>query len=267
MRFAVSNDGKTFGEPRVVRTPVDNFEEGMRQFGEIARELAGGEKIMAVAGGVAGTLDKEHAVLLCAPNMSGWVEKQLKKRLEEIFRVPVYLENDAALAGLGEASMGAARGYKIAAYITVSTGVGGVRIVDGAIDRNASGFEIGHQIINYDGDVKTLEEYVSGSALLRRFGKKSEEIMDPEIWEEMAQLLTYGLGNTIFHWSPEVVVLGGPLIIQSPFPFESFKQHLTESVFAVLSSVPEIKKAELGDQSGLYGALVYLNSHLTARNL
>lgn len=264
MRLAVSKNGKTFGDPKTVSTLFDNFEEGMRVFQEIAKGLTGGEKIEAVAGGVAGTLDKEHAVLLSAPNMPGWVEKPLKKELGEMFGVPIYLENDAALAGLGEASMGAARGYGIAAYVTVSTGVGGVRIVDGAIDRNVMGFEIGHQVINYDGKARTLEEYVSGHGFIRRFGKPPQEVTDSVIWEEAARLLAVGLRNTVLHWSPEVVVLGGPLILRSLFPFESFKQHLTESVFAVLSSIPEIKKAELGDKSGLYGALAFLLSRINS---
>ena len=258
MRLAVSKDGKVISEPKIISTPVSNFEEGMRIFWEVAEQLTGGEKIEAVAGGVAGTLDKEHSVLLRAPNIPGWVGKPLKKRLEEVFHVPVHLENDAALAGLGEATTGAARGYGIAAYVTVSTGVGGVRIVDGKIDRNAWGFEIGHQIINYDGETRTLEEYVSGSGFIRRFGKTPQEVKDSVIWEEAARLLAVGLHNTLLHWSPEVVVLGGPMILQSPFSFEIFKQYFEKSVLEVFSSTPEVKKGELGDKGGLYGALAFL---------
>ena len=258
MRLAVSKDGKVISEPKIISTPVSNFEEGMRIFWEVAEQLTGGEKIEVVAGGVAGTLDKEHSVLLRAPNIPGWIGKPFKKRLEEMFGTSEYLENDAALAGLGEATTGAARGYGIAAYVTVSTGVGGVRIVDGKIDRNAWGFEIGHQIINYDGETRTLEEYVSGSGFIRRFGKTPQEVKDSVIWEEAARLLAVGLHNTLLHWSPEVVVLGGPMILQSPFSFETFKQYFEKSVLEVFSSTPEVKKGELGDKGGLYGALAFL---------
>ncbi|OGZ44580.1 MAG: hypothetical protein A3J55_01910 [Candidatus Ryanbacteria bacterium RIFCSPHIGHO2_02_FULL_45_17b] len=257
MRFAVSKDGKELGELKIIPTPKDNFEEGMRIIQETARELLGEEKIEAVVGGLAGTLNKERAVFSRAPHMRGWIEKPLKKELEMLFHVPVYLENDAALAGLGEAVRGAGQSYGIVAYGTVSTGVGGARVVDGRIDRNTGGFEPGHQIINYDGEARTLEECVSGSALLRRFAKKPEDITDPELWEEMARLLTQGIHNTILHWAPDVLVLGGPIILRSPFPFENFKKQLSESVLQVLPIVPEIKKAELGDMSGLHGALIY----------
>ena len=267
MRLAVSKDGKVISEPKIVSTPVSNFEEGMRIFWEVAEQLTGGEKIEAVAGGVAGTLDKEHSVLLRAPNIPGWVGKPLKKRLEEVFHVPVHLENDAALAGLGEATTGAARGYGIVAYVTVSTGVGGVRIIDGKIDRNAMGFEIGHQVINYDGQARTLEECVSGSGFLRRFGKLPQDMADQTVWEKTAELLAVGLHNTLLHWSPDVLVLGGPLILQSPFPFDVFSKHFNESVRSVFACVPEVKKAELGEKSWLYGALAFLCSKLETRYL
>lgn len=260
MRLAVSKDGKTFKNLKTVSTPRDDFEEGVRMFIEVAKEASGGEKIKAVAGGLAGTLDKEHVALLRAPNMPGWIEKPFKKRLEEMFGVPAYLENDAALAGLGEVVAGAGRGYSIAAYVTVSTGVGGVRIVDGAIDRNAMGFEIGHQVIHCDGETRTLEECVSGSGFLRRFGKLPQDVSNLLIWEEMTRLLAVGLRNTVLHWSPEALVLGGPMLLRSPFSFEMFGQYFEKSVLEVFPSVPEVKKAELGDKSGIHGALAFLHA-------
>lgn len=258
MRVAVSDNGEELGIVKSVLTPGDDFEKGMRQFQAVAKELLNGKKPDAAAGGIAGSLDKEHAVLLRSPNMPGWVGKPLKEEIEKMIGAPLHIENDAALAGLGEATAGAARGYAIAAYVTVSTGVGGARIVDGKIDRNAAGFEIGHQIINYDGEARTLEEYVSGSGILRRFGKMPQEIADTAIWEEVAHALAYGLHNTILHWSPEILILGGPLILESQFPFEKCKHYLADSILPVFPSVPEVAIAELGDRSGLYGALAHL---------
>lgn len=266
MRLAVSNDGKTFGEPRIVRTPVDDFEEGMRQFGEIARELVAGEHIQASAGGIAGPMNRERTILVNAPHISGWNEKPLKERLEKELGAMVYLENDTALVGLGEATAGAARGYEIAVYVTISTGVGGVRIVDGMIDRSARGFEIGHQIIESGEDVHTpkrLEECISGSAFEQYYGKKPHEVTDPAVWEEAARILAYGLNNSIVHWSPDVVVLGGPMIVGNPaIPFERVKEHL-KNVLTIFPELPAIKKAELGDVGGLHGALAFLHAKTT----
>ena len=63
------------------------------------------------------------------------------------------IANDTAVVGLGEAHRGAGIGYNIVTYITVSTGVGGTRIVDGRIDRRIYGFEPGHQTIDIDNSV------------------------------------------------------------------------------------------------------------------
>lgn len=261
MRFAVSKNGKEIGTLQITPTPQHNFEEGMRICKEMGELLRGKEGIEKVAGGIAGSFNKDHTALLRSPHIQGWIGKPLKERLEGIFGAPVSLENDAALAGLGEAIAGAGRGYGIVAYVAVGTGVGGVRIVDAKIDRNAAGFEIGHQIINYNDNendkARTLEEYVSGSALQKRFGEKPEHISNPETWKETAEILAVGLRNTILHWSPDVLVLGGPVALQSAFSFELFKEYLTKSVLEVFPTAPKIKKAELGDKSGLYGALFY----------
>ena len=90
MRLAVSKNGTELGVSKIVPTPQD-FEEGMRILQKIGEELRGGEDIKGVGGSIAGSFDKEHAVLLFSPHMRGWVEKPLKKRLEEIFHAPIYL--------------------------------------------------------------------------------------------------------------------------------------------------------------------------------
>ena len=266
MRFSFSKDGKTLSDPVIVPVLKD-FNEGIQYFSRIVQEFSREHSIQAAAGGIAGPLDSTHTLLVNSPNLPGWIGKPLKTELEKIIGAPVYLENDTAIAGLGEAVMGAGRGYGIVVYITVSTGVGGVRIVDDAIDRNAMGFEIGHQIIDIDASQPTcsscktpghLEAFISGSALEQREGKKPYEITDPKIWETEARILAYGLNNTIVYWSPDVIVLGGSVITgNSLFPLDKVRSYVKEMV-AIFPQIPEIKKAELGDASGLYGALVLL---------
>ena len=81
---------------------------------------------------------------------------------------------------------GAGKGEEIVAYIKVSTGIGGVRIVDGKIDRNILGFEPGYQIIDPTGTLCPicdsaghLKSHVSGAALEARFNKRAYKITDP----------------------------------------------------------------------------------------
>lgn len=258
MRLAVSHDAKNFGEPKIIPTPQD-FEEAMQLFAKLARELSSGEKIEVAAGGVAGAHNKEKSALVTSPNLPAWVGKPLRKRIEEIVAAPVLINNDVAIIGLGEAIYGAGRGYGIVAYITVSTGTNGVRIVDGRIDKNATGFETGHQIINADNTPATLESYIGGAFVEKRFGKKPKEITDPKVWDELARWLAIGLNNTIVHWSPEAVVLGGAMVVGKPgISIETVKRHLGGIETFPFTEPPEIKQAELGNVGGLWGGLALI---------
>lgn len=271
MRLAFSRDGNTFEEPMVIETPRD-FDEGMNALQETAMKLMGEEKLIAVAGGIAGPFDHEKKYLVNSPNLPGWIGKPFSDRLREILKVPVFLRNDTAIVGLGEAHDGAGKGHEIVAYVTVSTGVGGVLIVDGEIAKSQFGFEIGHQFIDFDGSdcpkcgkPIDLEKMISGTAIEQRFGVKPYEITDDSEWDKIAKWLAYGLNNTIVHWSPNVIVLGGGMVIKSPgIQIENIKKHL-KKILTIFPELPEIKQAELGDFGGLYGALTYVKQQLNQK--
>lgn len=252
-RVARSADGKTLRGRAIVVPTGKDFKTGTSRLQKAVRDLVGGgkEKVKWVGGGVAGTLSRAGDKLLDSPNLPGWIGKPLKKTLSEIFGAPVSLENDAALGALGEAVSGAGRGFRIVGYLTVGTGVGGARVVEGQIDQNARGFEPGRQFISDKGD---LEFCVSGAAFMKRHGRRAEEITDKAIWRGAARDLGRGLFNLSVLWSPDVLVLGGPMILGRPrIPIAEAKQVMQKAGGAIF--MPEIRQAELGDSSGLYGAL------------
>lgn len=269
MRIASSRDCKEFlEEPHVVKTPED-FDEAMALFQKTAAKVCAGEPIEFGAGGIAGVLDTGKAALLRSPNKPAWIGKPLRERLSEAINAPVLIDNDTAVVGLGEAHFGAGKGADIAVYITVSTGVGGARIVHGRIDANRFGFEPGHQIIDIDGTacpecnapgvhsdgLGHLEGYVSGTALGRRMNQKPYEITDKAVWKQLADWLAVGLNNTIVHWSPDVVVLGGSMIVGEPvIDIDDVRQALDRKL-DIFPQKPELKKAQLEDFGGLYGAM------------
>ena len=266
MRLAASHDHKTFGEPIIVPTPKD-FEDGVRVFGDIARKLAEGKSITAAGGGIAGSLSRDRRSLYNAPHLYGWNGKPLAEVFGRTIGAPVYLENDTAIVGLGEATAGAGRGERIVAYMTISTGVGGARIVDGRVDVSAMGFEPGHQIIDAGGALRQtsvggrgldFEGCVSGSAITERYSKKPYELTDVKFWDEMARLTAYGVTNTIVYWSPDVVVIGGSMMKKIGIPIDRVEAYV-RGILHIFPELPKIKKAELGDIGGLHGALAFLN--------
>lgn len=255
-RVGISEDAKTLERTVICRTPR-SFTQGLSMLENAVRTLTGDRHITAIGGGIAGALTSKASTLAFSPNLPEWAEKPLRARLQDILHAPVLLENDAALAGLGEAVHGAGKGDAIVAYLTAGTGIGGARIVHGEIDQRAAGFEPGHQIVWADDTkVRDLESFASGSALEKKYG--TEAFADPAhpLWKEAARMLACGVYNTILYWSPTSVVLGGSL-----FRHEGMLDLITEHLSglpSVLPVMPDIKCGTLGDISGLYGALVLI---------
>ena len=281
MRIACSKDGLTLDAVETLSTPAV-YEEGVRLFAETTRRLlesaggieggAGSREISAVVGGIAGPLNHEKTMLVGGANLGDWVGKPFAQDVAAALNptdsvsgasVPIYLQNDAAMVGLGEAVHGAGRGNGIVMYMTISTGVGGARIVHGKVDEASIGFEPGNQIIDADKTMMpgaagvTLQDYISGKSLMLMTGKKPKEITDPKFWDDMARVLAIGINNTIVHWSPDVVVLGGSMITGDPaIPVDATERYLHE-MLKVYPQLPPVKKSELGDHGGLWGALEY----------
>lgn len=262
-RLALSSDKQTLGEPKVIDTPAD-FDEGMKLIKKTVSELLGKEKLDGAAGGVAGVLDKSKHELARAPHLEGWAWKPLREKLEEILLCPVRLENDAAVVGLGEAHEGRGKGQKIVAYLTVSTGVGGAKIVDGKIEESTFGFEPGHQMIDPNGPMCLacgvkghLEAYISGYQVGITYKMPPYEIADKAVWEELSKYLAIGINNILVHWSPDIVVVGGSMMKQVGIPIDSVREHLKE-IFKIFPTIPPVELASLGDLGGLYGGLALL---------
>lgn len=266
-RIAVTNDFKKFGAPAVFETPK-RFSDALAMYASHLRELTKTGPITGAIVGIRGPLSPDKSTIVSETILMDWVERQIQKELSNLCgEVPVYLENDTALVGLGESHFGAGQGFNIMAYHTVSTGVGGVRIVNGEIDQAHTGFEPGKQIIDIDGTVgeygeTTLEELISGAAIEKRFQKKPYEISqgDP-VWDELAHHFAIGLKNTILYWSPDVIVLGGSMVVGVPrILLSDIDRHVRELMVG-FPALPILKDAALKNLGGLYGALVLAEKH------
>ncbi len=262
-RVAVSGDGKTFAQVLDFNTPA-KYAEGCKKLAAAIDVLSKDSKISVIAGGIRGLLKEDKTGIANDAVLSGWAGKSLTTELAKTFSVPVYLENDTALAGLGEAVFGAGKGLDIIAYHTISTGVGGVKIEQGKIDSATVGFEPGHQVLDIDrtilGDdiTPTLENLVSGTAVENRMGAKPYEIPQSDaLWDELAEYLAQGLRNTILYWSPEAIVLGGSMITGDPkIPLDAIRKYTVE-VLDGFVECPFITTAQLKSEAGLYGALAF----------
>lgn len=256
-RVGISLTGDDIDKSEIISTP-ESFEQGIKDIKETALSLTKGKKISSCAVAIREILDSSKSKLVNNPSGSSfpdWIEKPIKKILKQELDTDIFLENDAALAGLGEATWGAGSGKKIVAYITVSTGLGGAKIVDGMIDPNSLGFEPGDLIVNFYGELVYLGDLTSGSDLQKKYGLKPENIEKKEVWHKVTKALAIGLYNVVCLWSPEIIVLGGGMM--KSISLEDLKNEL-EAVKRKYPTLPPLVKAKLGDSAGLYGALEYL---------
>lgn len=263
-RVAVSNDLKTFSDAIKFETPKD-FDAGIAAVHEAIGSLTA-DPIEAMAGGIRGVLKGDRSGIVSDTVLTGWVEQPIAAALSAPYGgAPVYLENDTAVVGLGEVHFGAGRGGEIVAYLTVSTGVGGAKIENGYIDKSHLSFEPGHQILDIDRSVlgpgipHTLQSLTSGQALEERRGVKPYEIsQDDPVWRELAGYLAQGLRNTIVYWSPDMIVLGGSMIVGDPRILLNDIIEETINVLGETFPCPKIVDATLADEGGLYGAMALI---------
>ena len=113
-RVALTKDLKKILDVRKFSTPA-TFAEGVKQITVAAKALLDDHKLIAVAGGIRGTLDGEKSMLVhdAGGDLARWEEQPLADKLQKALGAPVYVENDAALAGMGEAHFGAGQGLSL----------------------------------------------------------------------------------------------------------------------------------------------------------
>lgn len=262
-RIASSEDLIQISNQIKVNTEQDiKLERGI--IADSIKELCGEKDIKGICIGVPGIIDKGERIFEKIPNVPAFDGLTFGEFIGDIVpREKLLVENDASLAGVGEAIRGAGKDYNVVAYLTLSTGVGGARIAGKKIDPYQKHSEPGHMVIEEDGLVcehchqhGCLSAYTDGKSFEKIHGMSPSLCEDQDIWNEYANKLSLGLINIIADWGPEIIVLGGS--ISNKFePF--FKKPLIEELEKQdFFEIPPIVKSELGDNSGIYGGFEVL---------
>jgi len=270
--------------------PQAIVEKIIRQVKDIVCEL-GAPPIAAVGVGCGGPLDPISGIILSPPNLPGWNQFPLADLLADAFAAPVYIDNDANVAALGEYRFGAGAGSDVFVYVTVSTGIGGGVVINGRLLHGvgAGAGEVGHQTIIPEGPKCTcgnrgcLEALASGTAIARRMrermlqeGRRSlagtsvvesitaEDVVQAarandalalEVWHDTVEYLGIGLANVLTILAPQVLVVGGGVARAGDFLFVPLREVIRRHVFQVPVSNISIAPPELGDDVGVVGAI------------
>lgn len=215
--------------------------------------FGGQKRLLGVALGVPGLVDQATGTLLFAPNLH-WENVPLLKMLRDAFApVPVFVENEANLAALGEYFFGAAKGYDEVLYLSAGIGLGGAVVRGGEIAQGKAGFasEFGHMTMDPGGERcgcgnrGCWETQVNQSALFRHVRRAIEGGADSALAAQLdgdldgltlrmvvdaalagddiarsalahiGQHLGIGIASLVNALNPDLVLLGGPFSVAS----------------------------------------------------
>lgn len=269
---AVDDSGKVVQQFRMPTPHADKLCDTLLQ---IVTQL-GGAKSLGI--GVPGLISPE-GVIRASPNLVGVKELPLRQMLEERLGKPVLVENDATCAALGEWKVGAAHGATDAWVITLGTGIGGGFISGSVLQRGAHGFagEVGHMVVDPDGPLCPCgrtgcwERFASGNGLsFLANGEKGEDVLLRAkdgaadalgVVDTFAQWVALGLVNLTNMTDPEVIVIGGGVIVSADVVMPRISRWFGKLLYSPQHRAhPRLVAAQLGEQAGAIGAAMLATS-------
>jgi glucokinase len=246
------------------------------------------EGIQGIGLGTAGLVDRDKKRVFFSPNLRAIEGIDAVSELRRKFGVPVFLENDANAAALGEKISGAGKGFGTFVLLTLGAGIGGGIIYKGKLLEESA--ELGHMSIQADaekcpcGNIGCLDNYASGRAMISRavsmlekgteslltecckgsiYKITSEDIyrtaldgdtLSREVLKEAGKYLGVGLANIINILSPEAIILAGGLVGAWNIYVQEAIKEASRRAFKDLFDSVKIIPSSLGDNAGIIGA-------------
>jgi len=281
LRVALVDDTGKILQHLKQETPKDESPDGILDALVSAKRQwdCNNQPVVAASIMVPGAVDSDKAVVVQAPNLPSLINFELKAELEKRLGWPVFLENDANAAAVGEMWLGAARGCHDVVSVTLGTGVGGGVILNGKLWRGSHGSagEIGHTTVDpfsglkcKCGNTGCLELFASATAIVRMARElgmtapTAEEVYEAgrngdaqalSVFKRFGMYLGIGLANLINFIDPQVIVItGGAVNGWDLFADEMYRQ-VGERAFRATAQQVKIARSECGDNAGLLGAV------------
>lgn len=183
-----------------------------------------------------------------------WRDVPVQTDVERLIHCPIALANDAKLAGLSEAML--VKDKHRVLYVTVSTGIGTGYIVGQHIDPDLATNEGGHLLLEHDGRYMRWQDFASGSAIYKRYGKRLSDINDARTLRVIARNIAIGLIDLIAILTPDVVILGGSVGTHYP-KYGTYLDEFLKRYDNPMIQLPDIKAAERPEQAVVYGCYDY----------
>ncbi|MCB4755596.1 MAG: ROK family protein [Elusimicrobia bacterium] len=262
-----------------------------RKLAGVCREIINGKNVKSLGIGVAGDIDFDRGLIRVSPNL-GWKNVPLRNLMQRYFRFRVVLDNDANAAAWGLYKTQVGKHVKNMIAVTLGTGIGGGLILNGQLYRGATGSagEIGHMTIDERGrrcncgNRGCLETYAGAFHLIRRVKedlangvqsllqsvyKKDPQAISPlllsqaarhgdryaiSVWNDVGHVLGLALGNLVYVFNPELIILTGGVSQAGDLILEPLKKTLHRGTFKTPINAVRIQIARNAPHIGLIGA-------------
>ncbi len=235
--------------------------------------------IQAIGLGFPGFFLGNSGVLLASPNLPQLKNVALAKKISQQLSLPVYVQNDALCAALGEHHFGAGKGCESLLHITLGTGVGGGLILHHQAYTGESGMamEFGHLRVQTDntarrcgcGGLGCVEAYASSTAIQSIYHDLTGEQVDTKVmyqracdgdavarcvFENAGASLGQAIAETVKLLDIHTVTMSGGLMgawdIFYPPLIKTLNQHLIPPLKGKIQVLP----STLNDAAGILGA-------------
>lgn len=258
--------------------------------------------LLGIAFGIPGLVDQETGELLFAPNLQ-WKNIPLRKILKEAFDAPIYIDNEANMAALGEHYFGSAQGYEEVLYISAGVGLGGGLVHNGKLYRGitGTGCEFGHMTFDLHGEqcncgnTGCWETFVSqrrlfsiirreiasgrASSLVSKDVGDLEQLTIPLIVEAARQgdqvsiealewignNLGIGIASLVNALNPELVVFGGILSLAGEFILPKIEEVLLKRALSWNHKATKVILAEHGFNACIMGGVATVYQAVLSR--
>lgn len=243
------------------------------------------QKVSSAGIGFGGPVNWQTGKIATSFHIRGWSDFNLVEWLEPIVEAPVFVENDANVAALGEAIHGAGKGYHIVLYITIGSGVGGGLIINNKIYHGAipGEVEIGHLQLNRSGATfqsrcsgwaidekirnliakepdgvlaKLVGDNTSAEAIFLKSALEQNDLQAWKIYNETVDDLAFGLSHAIHLFHPEIIILGGGFSLLGEILRKSIENKIPKYLMKAFHPGPVISLAKLKELAVPVGSVL-----------
>jgi glucokinase len=223
--------------------------------------------VAGLGAGVPSVIDLKTGVVYDVQNIRSWKKVPLKAHLEERYRLPAYVNNDANCFAAGEKYFGKAKAYDQAVGLILGTGLGAGVIANGRLYSgiNCGAGEFG--MLPYLD--RNFEAYCSGQFFGRVHGVSGRELCERAargdrralgIFAEFGAHLGEAIKAICYAVDPEVIVLGGSVSKSYRFFRETMWERFQTFAYSITKERLKIEVSETENIAILGAAALYYDA-------